>query len=82
MSIIVEELEDQLITCMRWDCATLAMKWVLGRDRKKAKDRDDLSMLKRCMEEDRDFEVMVGKAEECVKDVIGMLIWLDRRTKH
>jgi hypothetical protein len=76
----VQELERGLMTRMKSDCVRWAAKCMSGKDATKLDGRD-LEKAKKCVEENRGVRVLVKKAEECVRDLVGMLIWVDERMK-
>jgi hypothetical protein len=76
----VQELERGLMTRMKSDCARWAAKWVLGKDATKL-DGWNLEKAKKGVEENKGVRVLVKKAEECVRDLLGMMIWAHERMK-
>jgi hypothetical protein len=72
--IDVFELEEKLLHCVRWDCVTWAARWFWG---EKARNysienlRDEIDQ-KKCV------KVMVERAVEVTKIVVGALVWWDQ----
>jgi hypothetical protein len=70
--ISVRELDDMLEACLRWDCLSWMQRWIGGEDRKFS-----LKWLYAEMETNEGLEVLVEKAREYVKDIVGALVWWD-----
>lgn len=68
----VQELEATVVACMRWDCLKWVMIWVSDKN-----PMGNLIQLEKEMEKNEGVRVLVRKAEECVKDLIGALVWWD-----
>lgn len=70
--VTVQELEATLVACMRWHCLKWVMKWVWDTNA-----IGNLIQLEREMKKNEVVQVLVRKAEECVKDLVGALVWWD-----
>ncbi|KAF1916497.1 hypothetical protein BDU57DRAFT_538797 [Ampelomyces quisqualis] len=66
----VKELEAMLMACMRWDCQEWVKKWVWKKGAK-----GNLQEMRKETEGNEGLRVLIQKAEECVKDVVGALVW-------
>jgi hypothetical protein len=78
----VGELETRLMVRMKSDCASWIAKWVLGNDATKLLVQPlELEKAEKLAEENRGVRVLVKRAEECVRDLVGMMIWVSERTK-
>jgi hypothetical protein len=70
--ISVRELDDVLEACLRWDCLFWMQRWIGDEGRELT-----LNSLNAEIETNRGLEVLVEKAREYMKDVVGALVWWD-----
>jgi hypothetical protein len=74
MSITVQGLEKELTQRMKQDCVNWIERWIIERPLTRGSDRWEL--LAEYERENRGIAALVDKAEDCVRDVVGLLIWL------
>jgi hypothetical protein len=70
--VSVGELENMLESCLHWDCLFWMQRWIGDEGRKPS-----LKWLFAEMETNKGLEVIVEKAREYVRHVVGALIWWD-----
>jgi hypothetical protein len=75
--ITVQELEESLETTLRLDCVAWAERWVYRGEEKITWDWFASEMRNR-----KGLQVLVEKAREYVRDVVGALIWWDMQRRE